>query len=166
MVVPQKDWKFTFPGLDPQEEYFPMISREDPQAFFGLAPKSLRPRAPLSIPLSIQTRVGQSVNSALRRNSPPNVKIDNGNLYDADSSDGEIMQLDSPIPRPSSRSSVGSPENQTNDILRNTPSGTIAPYRAQMREELLDLRVSTFLIHLDIADSSFPRRKPSLSSSN
>ena len=119
-----------------------MISREDPQAFFGLAPESLRPRAPLSMPLSIQTRVEKSVNSALRRNSPPNVKIDNGNPNDADSSDGEIMQLDSPIPRPSSRSSVSSPENQTNDVTRNTPSRTIAPYRAQMREELQDLRVS------------------------
>jgi hypothetical protein len=68
-----------------------MISREDPQVFFSLVPKSLQPRAPLSISLSIQTRVEQSVNSALRRNSPPKVKIDNGNLYDADSLDGEIM---------------------------------------------------------------------------
>ena len=142
MLVPQKDLKVTFAGLDPQEDYFSMISREDPQAFFCLAPKSLQPRAPLSMSLSVQTRVEQSDKSALRRNSPPNVEIDNGNLYDADSSDGEIMQLDSPSPPPSSRSSVSGPENQTNDVLRHIPSRTIAPYRAQMREELQDLRVS------------------------
>jgi hypothetical protein len=33
-------------GLDVQEEYFPMVSRTDAQTFFGLPPKSLRPKAP------------------------------------------------------------------------------------------------------------------------
>ncbi|PMD41316.1 hypothetical protein L207DRAFT_323111 [Hyaloscypha variabilis F] len=121
MVVPQKDLKATFVGLDHQQEYFPMISREDPQAFFGLAPKSLQPRAPPPpTPLGRQTRVEQSVPHYIRRQSPK-VEVDNGNLYDADSSDEENMPADSPmspIPRPSSQSSLSGPENPAGDVLR------------------------------------------------
>ncbi|KAE9373626.1 hypothetical protein N431DRAFT_338191 [Stipitochalara longipes BDJ] len=142
MVVPQKDLKATFMGLDHRQEYFPMIAREDPQAFFGLAPRSLRPRAPLPVPLSIQTRVEQPGNNNRRRNSPPKADIDHGDLYDADSPGEEIMQLDSPTPRPFSQSSASGPDNSTGDVPRDTPSRQFTPHRTQMREELQNLRVS------------------------
>jgi hypothetical protein len=164
--VPQRDLKATFAGLDHQEEYFPMISREDPQAFFGQAPESIQPRAPVPTPLRIQTGFGSLVNNDLEGNSSAKVEINNGNLYDFDSSDDEIMQMDSPIPRPSSQSSAGGPENQAGDAPRNTPSHQFTPLRNQMREELHTLRVSNVPYPLEITDANLSSLKPSFNSSN
>lgn len=137
--------KITFKGLDHQQEYFPMIARDDPEAFFGLAPRSLRPTAPPSpVQLIVQTRVEarRPGRSNVRRQSPPKAEIDHGNLYDADSSDETNIQMDSPILRPSSQSSVSGQENRASDVLRDTPSRQLTPYRTQMREELQNLKVS------------------------
>jgi hypothetical protein len=38
----------TFYNLSHEEEYFPMVARTDPQAFFAQTPKPLRPNAPVS----------------------------------------------------------------------------------------------------------------------
>ena len=42
-VVSQKDFSVTFGSLDFDEVYFPMVSRNDDQAIFGLPPKGLKP---------------------------------------------------------------------------------------------------------------------------
>jgi hypothetical protein len=44
-ILSQKDSRATFRNLDSHEEYFPMMASINPQAFFGLPPKSLRPKA-------------------------------------------------------------------------------------------------------------------------
>ena len=117
-----------------------MIAREDPQAFFGLAPESLQPRAP---PRS-RTMFGGSVSNDHEPNPVPKVDLDGDHrsLYDADSSDDEAMQIDSSISRPSRQSSVSGPENQAGEVLTNTLSRQLTPSRIQMRQEQLRLRVS------------------------
>ena len=44
-ILSQKDSRATFRNLDSHEEYFPTMASLNPQAFFGLPPKSLRPKA-------------------------------------------------------------------------------------------------------------------------
>ena len=44
-VVPQKDFRALFQELKLDEEYFPMVSRKESRAFFGLPPKQVRPNA-------------------------------------------------------------------------------------------------------------------------
>ena len=39
-----------FKGLNSEEAYFPMVSRDYNQAFFGVPPKAVRPAAPKSAP--------------------------------------------------------------------------------------------------------------------
>lgn len=39
-----------FTGLNSEEAYFPMVSRDYNQAFFGVPPKAVRPAAPKSAP--------------------------------------------------------------------------------------------------------------------
>jgi hypothetical protein len=43
-VVSQRLFKATFKGLDCRKRYFPMVSRTDAQAFFGLPPKGVLPK--------------------------------------------------------------------------------------------------------------------------
>jgi len=45
--VPLKDIMVVFEGLDHDEEYFPMVSAADNQAFYSLPPPPVRPAAPL-----------------------------------------------------------------------------------------------------------------------
>jgi hypothetical protein len=45
-IISPKDSKTTVHNLDPLEEYFPMMSRINAQAFFGLPPTGLRPKSP------------------------------------------------------------------------------------------------------------------------
>jgi hypothetical protein len=60
-IVSQKDFKALFKELDPQEEYFPMVSRTDANAFFGLPPKSVRPNAPdVTIPIRSGSRENEN----------------------------------------------------------------------------------------------------------
>lgn len=42
-VVSHDDSGVTFQGLDPEEEYFPMVSRNSNLAFFGVPPQAIRP---------------------------------------------------------------------------------------------------------------------------
>lgn len=48
-LVPRKDSNVTFRNLDHRAEYFPMVARTTPQAFFGCPPPAVRPRSPTSI---------------------------------------------------------------------------------------------------------------------
>jgi hypothetical protein len=68
---------------------------------------------------------------------------DFGNIYDADSSDDEIMRRDSPILRPSSQSSVSDPENQTGQNIAHMPTRAFTSSRNEMTKEPEKLRVST-----------------------
>jgi hypothetical protein len=45
MASPQ-DSGVVFQGLDPEEQYFPMVARNYDQAFFGVPPEAIRPSAP------------------------------------------------------------------------------------------------------------------------
>ena len=47
-LVSLKESRAVFSGLNHEEEYFPMVSRTDIQAFFALPPKPLRPNAPVA----------------------------------------------------------------------------------------------------------------------
>jgi hypothetical protein len=42
-----------FTGLNSEEAYFPMVSRDYNQAFFGVPPKAVRPAAPKSAPNTV-----------------------------------------------------------------------------------------------------------------
>ncbi|CZR65094.1 uncharacterized protein PAC_14994 [Phialocephala subalpina] len=44
-IVSRKDFQAVFQTLDPKETYFPMVSRAEHRAFFGLPPASISPRS-------------------------------------------------------------------------------------------------------------------------
>ncbi|KAK0130027.1 hypothetical protein ONS96_000565 [Cadophora gregata f. sp. sojae] len=113
-VVSQKDFGATFSRLNLDEAYFPMIARNDFQAFFGLPPRSLKPQ-------TIQVPVNESrtrIVCAARRRTPTRASVDTkddftvsgmGDLYgvsDDDESSIDAMHCHSPSPRPSHRNLV------------------------------------------------------------
>jgi len=99
-----KDSRVTFAGLDPREEYFPMVSRNETHAFFALPPKACRPNSSpvarlmrpaqqYAIPVrsSQSTTNSPSVRAAPSRSPMPTSKNEDfeSDLYDA-SSAGEF----------------------------------------------------------------------------
>ncbi|KAI9773653.1 MAG: hypothetical protein M1840_006927 [Geoglossum simile] len=60
-VVSQMAWNATFTGLSHEEEYFPMISRNEPQAFFGMAPVAVRPTGTTHIQASLAIKYTPSI---------------------------------------------------------------------------------------------------------
>lgn len=100
-TVSPKDVTAIFGGLDVDEHYFPMVSRTDPQSFFALPPRNVRPRDPMRLPSASpsqacrsgrypEARLG-SILVASPSSFPDDEKIgfdqDYGNLYDEESSD-------------------------------------------------------------------------------
>ncbi|PVH72999.1 hypothetical protein DL98DRAFT_576490 [Cadophora sp. DSE1049] len=110
-VVSQKDFSVTFCGLNSHEAYFPMVSRDDVQAFFGLAPKSLKPER-VQVPVN---RLRTTINCATPKRTSARDSVvpkedftlsDMGDLYgvsDDDEPPMAAMLAYSPLPRPSNR---------------------------------------------------------------
>lgn len=150
-----------------------MVSREDPAAFFGMAPKSLRPNAP---PLTLsrsRPRVGHSTlnanhaSSVTYKNEEWASGVDLGDIYNENSSDeGEIIPLDPPIFRASSQSLVSGPENGSGEGTANTPTRVLTPSPNRMANEPQKFRVSKCLGPSRIITrlTTFQRLNPYLSS--
>jgi hypothetical protein len=96
--------KATFTGLSREEEYFPMISRNEPQAFFGLAPAAVRPKEPTHLRESLPARDTPPMH---RGGAKDNSREDREDLYNSPSdSGGEFMDVDRPHSSPSTRAPV------------------------------------------------------------
>ncbi|KAH7377556.1 hypothetical protein BKA64DRAFT_254172 [Cadophora sp. MPI-SDFR-AT-0126] len=133
-VVSRKDSRVTFCGLNLDEAYFPMVSRNEFQAFFGLAPKSLKPER-------VQVAVGQPETmtsfatpqrTSARKRDTSVVKddwdiSDMGDLYgvsDDDEPPAAKMPAYSPLP-PSDRNSGN--EGRLSARLSRRPLTPLAP---------------------------------------
>ena len=128
-IVSQKEFKATFTRLNHEEDYFPMVSRTDPQAFYGLPPKGLRPKAPHVTPSSRSAIAHRPVFNTDSRKAKGISDDDdshwNGgrheNIYDASSSDEADMSNDPPARCPSTQSSL-SDNDRSSDRIGNTRS--------------------------------------------
>ncbi len=132
-VVSQKTFKATFTGLNHKEEYFPMISRSEPQAFFGLAPAAVRPtvlvRAPPTRPIHIR-RSSPAKNALPTYQQYVRDTLNGGheNLYDASSNGGrEFMDVDTPRPSPSTQTLVTESESDIDGRGDNVQSRSASP---------------------------------------
>jgi hypothetical protein len=147
-VVPRKTFKATFTRLDHNEKYFPMISRGEPQAFFGLAPAAVRPtalvRSPPASPIHI--RRSSPAKNALSTNQQHGRDTLNGgqeDLYDASSNDGrEFMDIDTPHPSPSTHTLVTESESDPDGRGDNVQSRSASPVNPpQVRRRPVTIRV-------------------------
>ncbi|KAG4441520.1 hypothetical protein IFR05_002977 [Cadophora sp. M221] len=89
-VVSQKNFSATFIELETEEEYFPMVSRDDSQAFFGLAPKGIKPKSALA---NKSGPCDTSKRTPARTSAPKEdySLFDSGDLYGVSSDDDEPL---------------------------------------------------------------------------
>lgn len=146
-VVPRKAFKATFTGLKHKEKYFPMISRSEPQAFFGLAPAAVRPtglvRAPPASPTHIRTSPAENALPTNQQHLRDTLNGGNEGLYDASSNGGrEFMDVDMPHPSPSTHTLVIESESDPDgrdDIVQSRSASPVNP--PQMRRRPVTIRV-------------------------
>lgn len=108
-VVSHQESRTIFYGLNHEEEYFPMVSRPLPLAFFGLPPPALRPRALEKI-VSI-TPPSSIANSPARLRGTSNVLLRNPSVDDRDSDYGFSWDPD-----------IDSPDDSGSDIPSKIPA--------------------------------------------
>jgi hypothetical protein len=131
--VSLKTFKATFIGLDHEEEYFPMISRCEPQAFFGLAPAPVRPtalvRAPPTSPIHIRrSSPVERVLPAYQQYVRNTLNGGHEDLYDASSNVGnEFMDVNTPHLSPSTQTIVTESESSPDRRGGNVESRTASP---------------------------------------
>lgn len=148
-IVPRKDFRATFTGLDPLESYFPMVSREDLHSILGLPPQAISPK-----PHERATRASSASSS---RSSMSNRNIqdtslksdedngwdnegDNASLYGA-SDDEEFIATPRASPSPSPPQSPSSRRNSINE------EGTHPTQRGV--DEITELQVRAHSISLN-----------------
>jgi len=100
--VSQGNSQATFNDLDLEEEYFPMIARTDPQSFFGLPPRGIKPTR-LEARSSVTAPGGQTPDSTSMKASsdnqvdtetPINPELSGGiHLEDGDTEHGASIQI-------------------------------------------------------------------------
>ncbi len=157
-IVSQKESRTVFRDLILEQEYFPMVSRKDAQAFFGLPPQRLRPKAPeREIAIATKISVFSSPGCPRTTFAAQGVNLNDGesgsynNLYDQSSSDSDDMETEMPGQPPSIRGSKsGSSHAKTAETRLNrpktaanqAPKAPIGPTQAENEEEILRLSVS------------------------
>jgi hypothetical protein len=144
-VVSQKTFKATFTALNHKEEYFPMISRSEPQAFFGLAPAPVRPTALARAPptSSIHIQKSSPAKNALPTYVRDTLNRGREDFYDASSNGGrEFMDVVEPHPGPSTQTLVtgseSDPDGRGDNVLSRTASPANPP---QVRRRPMTIRV-------------------------
>jgi hypothetical protein len=148
-IVSQKGFKAVFKGLDPQEEYFPMVSRTDAKAFFGLPPKSLRPNAPDA---TMPTRSGSRENgntprfgdSSANYRRPFAVEVkDDDDFIEVDNDTHSDIYGASPAPRVPRRT-----RSESSGSIFHPPTPTSAEHSSDLSPVNRTLAVSFFLVSL------------------
>lgn len=93
--MPLKNSNAVFQNLDPLAEYFPMVARTTPQAFFGRPPKAVRPRSPPQKP-QFSICEGSALNLSTQPSPTPTAPWSNAdvngvfdNLCDASNADSD-----------------------------------------------------------------------------
>jgi hypothetical protein len=146
--VSQKAFKATFTGLSHQEEYFPMISRNEPQAFFGLASALVRPTAlvtaPPTSPIHIQrSSPAKNALPTYQRYVRDTLSRGHEDLYDASSNGGrEFMDVDTPHLSPSTQTLVAESESDPDGRGGNVQSRSASPANPpQVRRRPVTIRI-------------------------
>ncbi|KAH0569248.1 hypothetical protein GP486_000004 [Trichoglossum hirsutum] len=122
-VVSQTTCRATFSGLNPEEEYFPMISRNKPQAFFSLAPTPVRPTRSTHIRKSLPARDAPPTR---RRDVQDSSSGGRENLYDTLSDGGgEFTDVDMLLSSHSTQTPVTG--SRGDGVRSNTLSPTNPP---------------------------------------
>ncbi|KAI9781879.1 MAG: hypothetical protein M1839_005673 [Geoglossum umbratile] len=122
-VISQTACKTTFSGLNPEEEYFPMISRNKPRAFFSLAPTPVRPTRPTHIRKSLPARDAPRTR---RRDVQDSSSGGRENLYDTLSDGGgEFTDVDMLLSSHSTQTPVTG--SRGDGVRSNTLSPTNPP---------------------------------------
>jgi hypothetical protein len=156
-VVPQKDSRAVFQNLSDTETYFPLVSRTDDQAFYGVPPCALRPKAPeaeLLIPSrafapTLRARPAPCEPSNTKHDShvPASFNEDYGNIYDAESDDENVMDPDSSVEHQSSQSSVSDADSDTIRVdsrIGSEPKSSTAHTSAKKNQSASKRPVSFF----------------------
>jgi hypothetical protein len=130
-VVSRKHFKAIFEGLDPEEHYFPMVSRTDPQAFFGHPPQSVRPK--------VWDRIIPTRSAVLENKSTPRFGTSNSNYrppsaYDEEDEDDFVdvgqnnhSDIYEALPAPRVRRQ---PKSESSGSRFDTPAPTTGRYRS------------------------------------
>jgi hypothetical protein len=140
-VVLQKDSKAVFRDLSHTEDYFPMIARMHAQAFFGLPPKALLPKAPeLRVPSRSVSTSGRNLNSSqvgsyndFTTSVERHQTGGDNDSFEISSSDEAVMDISSPIYSHLSQSSLnGIPKTP---VRYSGTSKSISPSALNLADE-------------------------------
>jgi hypothetical protein len=85
-IVSQKDCNTIFSGLSHEEEYFPMVARTEPEAFFGIPLKEVQLRVP-----SVHRSIIAESHGVIQRQ----ISSESSSGGDASNSDHDDMNSDS-----------------------------------------------------------------------
>jgi hypothetical protein len=150
-IVSQKDCNAIFSNLSHDEEYFPMVARTEPEAFFGISPKEIRPKAPeviRSVITSGASNLGMLARAlAAVRHRGPQRQISSENLGggDTSNSDDDDLSGDSPTKRPSRQSSLScfesSPTQSSSTSPATSPPQSSRPAQSRPAQEIAQLKV-------------------------
>lgn len=165
-IVSRRNFQALFQGLDDKETYFPMVSRAEHRAFFGLAPGSISPRSSSNGHArpywgdATATRLPRST-STQAENKDENAGLENdfGDLYGVSDSDEAIVVEVPSSKRPSASNSTSVQKNSAsaNNSLPQRPLGDRAsssPSGASQDLQVAQAEVETQKNHVRLRDQA------------
>jgi hypothetical protein len=150
-IVSQKDCNAIFSNLSHDEMYFPMVARTEPEAFFGIPPKEVRPKAPEVVRSAIASGVSnleilaRASTAESHREPQRQISSESWGGGDTSNSDDDDLNGDPPTKRPSSQSSLSSfgsnPTQGSSTSPATSSPQSSRPAQSRPAQEIAQLKV-------------------------